>query len=136
MKTDAASANRAMQAQLDRLASGDLAENERRSLLAWLDEDASRWRGCALAFLEAQTWEAAAGWPAAAAASPPRTQSEPVSRHSRAPWRQILSLAVAAALLFVAGHWSARFWPRVDAQPGVAQPAARPGGPLMASVTV
>ncbi len=49
----------AMAAQLDRLAAGDLPESDRRSLLAWLDEEPTRWRACALAFLEAQVWEQA-----------------------------------------------------------------------------
>ncbi len=46
-------------AQLDRLVSGDLPEPDRRSLLAWLDEEPTRWRACALAFLEAQVFEQA-----------------------------------------------------------------------------
>jgi hypothetical protein len=46
-------------AQIDRLVSGDLPEPDRRSLLAWLDEEPARWRTCGIAFLEAQTWEQA-----------------------------------------------------------------------------
>lgn len=46
-------------AQIDRLVAGELAEHDRRSLLAWLDEEPTRWRACALAFLEAQAWEEA-----------------------------------------------------------------------------
>jgi len=68
--TDAA--NRVTQAQIDRLVAGDLPEHERRSLLIWLDEDVRRWRTCAIAFLEAQMWEAAA----AAAPTPTRSASE------------------------------------------------------------
>jgi hypothetical protein len=68
--TDAA--NRVTQAQIDRLVAGDLPEHERRSLLVWLDEDVGRWRACAIAFLEAQVWEAAA----AAAPTPIRSVSE------------------------------------------------------------
>lgn len=41
---------------LDRLVDGELAEGERRNLLVSLDREPSRWRQCALAFLEAQTW--------------------------------------------------------------------------------
>ena len=40
--------------KLDGLVTGDLSELDRRSLLAWLDQDQSRWRQCALVFLEAQ----------------------------------------------------------------------------------
>lgn len=48
--------------QIDRLAAGDLAEPQRRELLAWLDAQPARWRQCGLAFLEAQAWgEAFAG---------------------------------------------------------------------------
>ena len=44
-------------AQIDRLVAGELPESDRRSLLAWLDEEPTRWRACAVAFLEAQAWE-------------------------------------------------------------------------------
>jgi hypothetical protein len=45
--------------RIDALVCGDLAEDERRELLAWLEADAARWRACALAFLEKQVWERA-----------------------------------------------------------------------------
>ncbi|MGH8631485.1 MAG: hypothetical protein ACREU7_12080, partial [Burkholderiales bacterium] len=48
-----------MRCRIDALVCGELAEEERRDLLAWLDADASRWRMCGLAFLEAQLWERA-----------------------------------------------------------------------------
>ena len=44
------------QVRLDALVAGDLPDDERRELLAWLDADAKRWRNCGLAFLEAQLW--------------------------------------------------------------------------------
>ena len=50
-----------MRERIDRLVSGELGDEERRELLAWLEADVSRWRGCALAFLEAQVWEEALG---------------------------------------------------------------------------
>ncbi|HEY4310135.1 MAG TPA: hypothetical protein VGN12_11845 [Pirellulales bacterium] len=43
--------------QLDRLVDGELGDQERRQLLATLDTRPDGWRRCALAFLEAQTWE-------------------------------------------------------------------------------
>src|SRR5436309_2581424 len=46
---------------IDRLVAGDLDEDRRRDLLAWLDDEPVRWRGCALAFLEVQMWEQAFG---------------------------------------------------------------------------
>ena len=39
---------------IDRLASGELEGAERQELFAWLDDDPSRWRRCALALLEAR----------------------------------------------------------------------------------
>jgi len=41
---------------LDRLVDGELGQQERRQLLAALDDEPGAWRRCALAFLEAQTW--------------------------------------------------------------------------------
>ena len=128
----------AMRAQLDRLVAGELPENDRRSLLAWLDEDASRWRNCALAFLEAQTWEAAsAGWPAAMKAAPAPINS--IQNQSSLSWQRLLTLAAAAAVLFFAGHLSARVWrPPAAPQREVAQPTGPQGqkGPVLASVPV
>src|SRR5262245_64910242 len=93
------STDRAMQAQLDRLAAGELPENDRRSLLAWLDEDAARWRACALAFLEAQNWEAAAAsWPATNSASKCLAREHDAPTASDGRWKQVLALAAAAAL--------------------------------------
>jgi hypothetical protein len=41
---------------LDRLVDGELGQQERRQLLASLDDEPGAWRQCALAFLEAQNW--------------------------------------------------------------------------------
>jgi hypothetical protein len=41
---------------LDRLVDGELGQDERRELLAALDDEPGAWRRCALAFLESQTW--------------------------------------------------------------------------------
>src|SRR5262245_24846451 len=41
---------------LDRLVDGELGPDQRRELLASLDDEPGAWRRCALAFLEAQTW--------------------------------------------------------------------------------
>ncbi len=52
---------------IDGLVCGDLDEEARGRVLAWLDEDPPRWRLCGLAFLEAQTWSQTLGpWPAGA----------------------------------------------------------------------
>lgn len=42
---------------IDRLVCGELNGDQRRTLLAWLDEQPQRWRLCGLAFLEAQAWQ-------------------------------------------------------------------------------
>jgi hypothetical protein len=139
-------ADRAMQAQLDRLASGELPDNDRRSLLAWLDEDASRWRACAVAFLEAQSWEAAAaswpepaGKPAAVRRSAPTFPASQAAPRGRGVWRQVLGLAAAGILLFAAGHLSGRIAsPPADVKPGVAHDSAPQAdqSPLLASAKV
>ena len=41
---------------LDRLADGELSQQDRRELLVALDQEPEGWRRCALAFLEAQSW--------------------------------------------------------------------------------
>lgn len=135
-------AENALQAQLDRLVAGDLPENDRRSLLAWLDEDVSRWRACALAFLEAQSWEAAIGDGLLAGTEKNATAAIPVQKpqspRGRVAWWQALSLAAAAVLLLVAGHFSARLWspaaPSIVKEPPAAAPDS--SGPLLASVPV
>lgn len=57
--------------QLDLLVDGELAEDQRRELLARLEREPQGWRRCALAFLEAQSWRGSlrsmADRPAAAA---------------------------------------------------------------------
>ena len=130
--------DRAMQAQLDRLVTGELAENDRRSLLAWLDEDAGRWRMCALAFLEIQMWEAAT---AASPAAKPLPTKEPAVlarvSPSRRAWPRVFSAAAAAALLFLAGYGSALLNARAVRTPATAQPQLpRAAGPLTASVAL
>ena len=47
--------------RFDRLVDGELSEEERRELLAGLDNEPGGWRRCALAFLEAQCWKQAVG---------------------------------------------------------------------------
>ncbi len=113
--------DRAMQVQLDRLASGDLSESERGNVLAWLDEDATRWRACGLAFLEAQLWEGAA-----ASASPDFAHGESATPASIQPAGaatpmphvrggglpgSALALTAVALAAFVAGALLARWLP-------------------------
>src|SRR5271165_540757 len=51
----------AQQRQLDRLVDGELSEADRRVLLLKLEHEPEGWRNCALAFLEAQCWQAELG---------------------------------------------------------------------------
>lgn len=50
--------NHTQQAQIDRLVDGELTSVERRELLLALEQSQEGWRQCALAFVEAQTWQA------------------------------------------------------------------------------
>src|SRR5688572_26637590 len=146
MNETAVRVDRAMQAQIDRLVSGDLPESERRSLLAWLDEDVRRWRACAVAYLEAQTWEAATAiWPVEAStgnqhAATPLPETAATLRNGgdhgskqqgRSPARlvAIAALALAIAAAFVMGAVLGRQSTTDDSRPGptiVEQPATTP----------
>lgn len=59
---------------IDRLACGDLPEDRRRALFAWLEAEPARWRSVGLAFLETQTWEESL-----AGLTPPRAAHEGAS---------------------------------------------------------
>jgi hypothetical protein len=85
-----------MTAAIDRLVSGDLDETARRSVLAWLDEEPTRWRQCGLAFLEAQTWSQAMGAWSSAQPAKASTAHEPVRQP---PERRHRSAACAAVLV-------------------------------------
>jgi hypothetical protein len=86
----------------DRLVDGELSATERRDLLGSLDERPERWRKCALAFLEAQSWTKDLGSIAAepqrtiasASVIAPKPSSRRTSIRAAAQW-----LAVAASLL-------------------------------------
>jgi hypothetical protein len=121
-------------AQIDRLVTGELPEHDRRSLLAWFDEEPTRWRACALAFLEAQAWEQAteefgdqrsevgsegSGFGVQGTKGPKsevgdrrsakETHHSPLTTHSSS--RHWLAIAGAALLAFALGLASARHWP-------------------------
>ena len=88
---------------IDRLVAGDLDDARRRELLAWLDEQPSRWRRCAVGFLEAQMWQEALGGVASRARTETASRNVVATgreRHRRA-WPPVRALsAVAAAVLF------------------------------------
>jgi hypothetical protein len=96
--------------RFDRLADGELSEQERRELLSGLDDEPGGWRRCALAFLEAQCWRQSLGGfvfgeggkeerPAPAVA---RAASRPLRRSL---WFSRLGTAAAMAASFAAAVW-------------------------------
>jgi hypothetical protein len=140
------------QAQIDRLVAGELPEGERRNLLVWFDEDVRRWRSCAIAFLEAQSWEAAAASLATGAAAKGNQSSSQskvtfvvaANHRQRRAGLQALVLVASIAIAFMIGQRSAPFWRRSQPAllPGIVEPAKATGGastvkqPLMATVAV
>jgi hypothetical protein len=105
---------------LDRLVDDEFAPDERRELLAALDDEPGAWRRCALAFLEAQAWRRQLARPAA---EPAHAASGlailPAHRKNRrALWGACL--AVAACLL-VSFELGTRF-PTVGLLPDAPQP--------------
>jgi hypothetical protein len=132
-------------AQIDRLVSGDLAEPDRRSLVAWLDEEPTRWRACALAFLEAQAWEQATGREGEAPAEPWVQDSGSRVHEERSSARVTLAhwLAIAGLLLVAFGAGAASAWswlPVPEPAPQFAHPQPpaplRISSPLLATVSV
>jgi len=88
--------------RFDRLADGELSEEQYRSLLASLDDEPGGWRQCAIALLEKQALENELGSLAAEAQTPaPRRRVSTLSHHS--PFRGLYAVAVAAGLLIAFG---------------------------------
>lgn len=111
---------------LDRLADGELNDSARQALFEWLDSDATRWRRCALALLEARELQSALGEWMSEAPAPGRVpdsltshnlQSGLIGTSNRRPAirsRRGLFAAIAAGLLVAFGlgiatdrQWSA-----------------------------
>jgi hypothetical protein len=139
--------DRAMQGQLDRLAGGDLPESERSNLLAWLDEDVTRWRACGLAFLEAQMWSAAAAIAPREAAPPATFQpaiatSKPAKARRDVPRHSTLALTLLALVAFISGAVLSRWLPPVNQHSATAvveehtQPMLESDKTLIATVPV
>jgi hypothetical protein len=131
----------------DRLVDGELSSVERRALLESLDSRPHGWRRCALAFLEAQSWQAELS---RVASKPPRNSVEktsaPIARTRRSTmWAAAQWVAVAAGLLVafklgdlqggpaapIAGQSTNTNEQVVSASPEAAAPnAAKPGDAL------
>jgi len=134
---------------LDRLACGELDEQTRGSLLAWLDTEPLRWRACALALLEVQTWhEALEPREATERVEIRRPELQLTESPTRSPSRQTkwIPAAVLSASVLIAFSLGAlsRSWmtpdgalvekkQQVGSEPG--EPAIS-SGPLMATVAL
>ena len=94
---------------LDRLVDGELGQEERRELLASLDDEPGAWRRCALAFLEAQTWcwqlSQLAGEPILAQASsgPVAVGTSPSTGRTTSFWGKYLAIAAGLIVAFGLG---------------------------------
>jgi anti-sigma factor RsiW len=83
---------------LDRLVDGELPDRERSALILQLETEPNGWRHCALAFLEAQSWQQALAPMAAERAADPLAPVQP--RRRLAPrWRFAARLTGLAASL-------------------------------------
>jgi hypothetical protein len=107
--------------EFDRLVDGELVADERRRLLASLDDRPDGWRQCALAFLEAQSWRADLG-EVANEAQPAAPLARPASTTIAAglsPRQSGYWLALAAGVLVAFGlGWASR--PAMPTAPGAA----------------
>ena len=102
---------------LDRLVDNELSDEERRAVLALLDESPDAWRSCSLAFIEAQLLRG----DLRSLSDPPRLHgdSSHVSRDmasrrsaglARGPSAFPLAIAVGLMLAFVIGYQAASWW--------------------------
>jgi anti-sigma factor RsiW len=92
-------------AQLDRLATGELADAARPELFAWLDDDRSRWRRCALVLLEARELDQAFDdlTNEVPQRSAPATWATTLAPSARRVWGGRLVLAVSLFVAFGLG---------------------------------
>jgi len=132
---------------LDRLADGELPEEDRRALLGALDDEPGAWRRCALAFLESQFWcgdfRAIRNEPVAASEPVKSTPTNVDLRPAPAParsWRIFdYALAIAASLFvaFGAGLWTRGVWNPLGAMSAGMQVAGQgSSGPGVPTTTV
>jgi hypothetical protein len=92
-----------MPAQIERLVAGELSEPARGPVIAWLDEQPSRWRMCGLLFLEAQTWsQALAEWSQRPAPLGRLPTELTAARRSNLGGRRLRDVVVLAASVLIA----------------------------------
>ncbi len=87
---------------LDRLVDSELGPQQRREVLAALDEEPGAWRECALAFLEAQAWRLQLSRAAAEPILAQLTATDKPGR-SRRLWGAWLATAASVLLAFAVG---------------------------------
>ena len=89
--------------RFDRLVDGELSEQQRRELLAGLDDEPGGWRRCALAFLESQCWKQTLGSIAREGVWEPAREIATLRRRSL--WRGRLGTLLAMAASFLVVFW-------------------------------
>jgi len=104
-----------MQLHIDSLVAGELSDDQRAELFAWCDQEPNRWRLCALAFIEAQTWrQGLAAWmkesesssmtsTSSAATTASATLAAPRQRWTSNRWANWATMAACLLLAFFAG---------------------------------
>jgi len=102
-----------LEALLDRLVDGELAQSKQQEVLRQLECHPEGWRQLALAFLEAQTWRRE--MPRLVATPLPQNPQTVVRPPShgriRSPAWQILVLAGGILVSFLGGYWIRDLWP-------------------------
>lgn len=101
-----------MNTRFDKLVDGELNEEDRRRLLAGLDNEPDGWRRCALAFLESQCWKQAFG-ESADVPSQKQAKQIPVTpiaiaknaAAKKSTWLSHAGMVTAVAASFIAAMW-------------------------------
>lgn len=132
-----------MSGQIDRLVTGELTDEQRRAVMEWCNEEPIRWRQCALAFLEAQTWQQGlASWTAEGNSNTPATtevQLNPQAATSPGSSWKVLVASVAIAFLLGVFVRDSRVFPptrqreTTSAKPTI--PTAPPEIPVVANAS-
>ncbi len=113
---------------LDRLVDGELSQQERRELLAALDDEVGAWRRCALAFLESQSWRSQMSrlaWdPLAEIGSTAEKHPVTAGKHAARFWSLCLAVAASILVAFALGTQFASL--RQEAAPALLAKAPQP----------